>query len=90
MSLLQVDTLVLQRKAAGCGNREILCQQTSGEQKQMSTWKHFHSCCEARDANGSASYVLGQLRLSDLASYSSSCHTQLHCLQEIKYINFLF
>lgn len=90
MSLLQVDTLILQQKAAGCGNREILCQQTSGEQKQMSTWKHVHSCCEARDANGSASYVLGRLRLSDLAGYSSSCHTQLHYLQKIKYINFLF
>lgn len=28
VSLLQVDTLILQQKAAGCGNREILCQQT--------------------------------------------------------------
>lgn len=27
VSLLQVDTLILQQKAAGCGNREILCQQ---------------------------------------------------------------
>lgn len=61
VSLLQVDTLLLQQRAAGCGTREILCQQTSGEQMQMSMWKHVDTCREARDANGSASYVRGRL-----------------------------
>lgn len=49
-------TVILQQRAAGCGNRKIL-----RPQMQMSPWKHIDLCCEARDANGSALSILDQL-----------------------------
>lgn len=61
VSLLQDDTLTLQQRAGtgkSCVNRQVVSM-------KMSMLRHVDSCCEARDANGSALYVLGQLRLSD-------------------------